>query len=122
MGRLIDADALIAKCGNWYVEEGTEEGFIGDLKHLLDSQPSASQWIPCSERLPEYEEEVLVTRHFLSDNQLKKNAITESLYVEVASRMDDEWTSYSDDYKIKSHLHKVIAWMPLPDPYGGKQE
>ena len=25
-GRLIDADALIAKYGNWYTEEGTEEG------------------------------------------------------------------------------------------------
>ena len=74
-------------------------------------------WIPVTERLPKYEQEVLVTRHFLSDNQLKKNAITESFYVEVARRMDDEWTSYSDEYKIKRHLHKVIAWMPLPEPY-----
>lgn len=39
--RLIDADALIEKCGNWYVEEGTESGFIGTLKNLLAIQPSA---------------------------------------------------------------------------------
>lgn len=38
--RLIDADALINKYGNWYVEEGAEEGFIGDLKHLIDLQPT----------------------------------------------------------------------------------
>ena len=38
--RAIDADALIAKCGNWYCEEGTEEGFIGDIKHLIDAQPT----------------------------------------------------------------------------------
>ena len=75
------------------------------------------RWIPVTEQLPEDEQEVLVTRHFLSDNQLKKNAITESFYVEVASRMDEEWRSYSDEYKIKRHLHKVIAWMPLPKPY-----
>ena len=41
MGKLIDADALIAKCGNWYTEEGTEAGFIGTLKQLLDEQPEA---------------------------------------------------------------------------------
>ena len=40
MSRMIDADALIAECGNWYVEEGTEEGFIGDLKNLIDLQPT----------------------------------------------------------------------------------
>lgn len=38
--RAIDADTLIAKCGNWYCEEGPEEGFIGDIKHLIDAQPT----------------------------------------------------------------------------------
>lgn len=38
--RPIDADALIEKCGDWYVEEGTEEGFIGTLKSLIDEQPT----------------------------------------------------------------------------------
>ena len=39
-GRLIDADALIAKCGDWYTEEGTEEGFIGTLEMLLKDAPT----------------------------------------------------------------------------------
>ncbi len=38
--RLIDADALIEKCGDWYVEEGTESGFIGTLKNLLATEPT----------------------------------------------------------------------------------
>lgn len=38
--RPIDADALIEKCGGWYVEEGTESGFIGTLKNLLAAQPT----------------------------------------------------------------------------------
>lgn len=38
--RLIDADALIAKYGDWYTEEGTEEGFIGTLKGLIDTIPT----------------------------------------------------------------------------------
>lgn len=39
-GRLIDADALIAKCGDWYTEEGKEEGFIGTLEMLLKDAPT----------------------------------------------------------------------------------
>jgi len=46
--RLIDADALIEKCGDWYVEEGTEEGFIGTLGQLLSGQPE-QRWIPVTE-------------------------------------------------------------------------
>ena len=38
--RPIDADALIEKCGGWYVEEGTESGFIGTLENLLATEPT----------------------------------------------------------------------------------
>ena len=41
--RLVDADALIRKYGNWYTEEGTEEGFIGSLKGLLDMMPTIEE-------------------------------------------------------------------------------
>lgn len=39
-GRLVDADALIAKYGDWYTEEGTEEGFIGTIEALLKDVPT----------------------------------------------------------------------------------
>ncbi len=39
-GRLVDADALIAKYGDWYTEEGTETGFIGTLEMLLKDAPT----------------------------------------------------------------------------------
>ena len=102
---------------------GTGNGCITRLKkEAADAieELSKPRWIPVTERLPEDEQEVLVARHFLSNNQLKKNAITESFYVEVSSRIGDDWTSYSDEYKIKRHLHKVIAWMPLPPPPKGE--
>ena len=40
--RLIDADTLIEKYGDWYTEEGTEEGYIGTVKGIVDSLPSAN--------------------------------------------------------------------------------
>lgn len=39
-GRLIDADALIAKYGDWYTEEGTDTGFIGTLEMLIKDAPT----------------------------------------------------------------------------------
>ena len=50
--RRIDADALTEKYGDWYVEEGSEEGFIGTIKQLIDAQPTikperkTGRWIP----------------------------------------------------------------------------
>ena len=38
--RRIDADALIDKYGDWYTEEGTEEGYIGTIKGIVDSMPT----------------------------------------------------------------------------------
>ena len=38
--RLIDADELIDKYGDWYTEEGTEEGYIGTIKGIVDSMPT----------------------------------------------------------------------------------
>ena len=51
MSRLIDADAMKAKYGEWYTEEGFAEGFIGTIGQLLDAQPTIEErktgkWIP----------------------------------------------------------------------------
>lgn len=54
-------------------------------------------WIPCSERLPEKNDEVLVT-----------GKVDNALYVDI-----DEWTG--SDFWINAF--SVIAWMPLPEPW-----
>ena len=52
MHDLISRQAAIDAYGDWYVEEGTAEGFIGTVKQLLESLPSAQperkkgKWIP----------------------------------------------------------------------------
>ena len=41
MNDLISRQAAIDAYGDWYVEEETEEGFIGTVKQLLEGFPSA---------------------------------------------------------------------------------
>lgn len=39
-GRLIDADEVTNKYGEWYTEEGSEEGFIGTIKDVINLVPT----------------------------------------------------------------------------------
>ena len=112
--RLIDADALTEKCGDWYVEEGTEEGFIGTLGQLLSVQPETNcseipnNWIPCNDRLPEDDTEVLV---YLFENN-------KSPYIAWLS--DGRW--YTEYFEVERE-DEPVAWMPLPEYYQeGEQE
>ena len=112
--RLFDADALIEKCGDWYVEEGTESGFIGTLENLLATQPTIQpepHWIPVTERLPNRDELVLVTYKTTSKIHLCK-------YLDDGS--ENSWWSYIDDCCAWNNV--ILAWMPLPEPFKGVME
>ena len=92
------------------------------LRELQERRELSEQrWIPCSERLPEEEIEVLVTRKFLGCKDVShgwNNHIPPSTYVEVAQYSCGEWEALSDEYKIARNRHtNPIAWMPLPEPY-----
>ena len=82
----------------------------------IEQLPSAQQWIPCSERLPEDNRQVLVyacSVHFALakyDEMRDANGIYKMQWVTY-----DAWKPL---YKIKD----VIAWMPLPESYRGANE
>lgn len=127
--RLIDADALIEKCGEWYVEEGPEYGFIGTIKQLIDTQPtiqSEQQWVPCSERLPE-EREWIGTKRF-------GTTISDEVYVTFEAPDGQRFTDHisfqngklsaSDAERMRVWYKgaKPVAWMPLPEPWKGEED
>ena len=63
-----------------------------------------SGWIPCSERLPDADENVLTC--------------SEYGFITVSSCNNaGEFRSYADEYCIKYPKPKVIAWQPLPEPF-----
>jgi len=76
--------------------EETAQMKAGDLKkviNVINNQPSAQQWIPCSERLPDQNGKYLVVGRQKAINILKFDG----------GRWYGKWG--------------VVAWMPLPSPY-----
>lgn len=70
--------------------------------------PSAQQWIPCSEKLPNIGESVLFS-------------VGHGLYVsEGCLRADGRWAQFRWDAIQQDYM--VDAWMPLPEPYKGESE
>ena len=92
---------------------------------LLKSLPSVQRWIPCSERLPEEDVEVLISYRYKEGDG-------------YTSYTDIDITTYGQMYfggnKVGNHKHwrqpfeyfasncEVVAWMPLPEPYGKRRE
>lgn len=103
MSRYIDADAL---------KEKINTAFLSEIGKLIDNAPTidaVSEWIPCSERLPSEYEEVLVC---------DKDGTMEVCDLETFGRgVGLKWT---DKNGYECWLD-VIAWMPLPKPYGERE-
>ena len=100
VGDLISRTAVIDELEERLRANGyTNVALVSELNRCIGyimRLPSAQQWIPCSERLPEKDGEYLTT--------------TEDGLCDVESYGDGEW--FYDD---------VVAWAPLPKPWKGEE-
>ena len=102
MDDLISRQALLES-----IERISVKGNVLDddwVYRFIQEFPYAQQWIPCSERLPAYGEDV-----FLSIGKY----CNVGYLVAANDETDGEWY-YSGWYHP---MYDVSAWMPLPDPY-----
>lgn len=91
------------------------------LEKKMSSSEKPSQWVPCSERLPE-EHEWIWTKKF-------GTTISDEVYVTFENEKGErfcqhmtfqngELSRYDKAYMEVWHKgSKPIAWMPLPEPY-----
>lgn len=149
MGRLIDEDDVYITLTDYYhhrtdiqhaalreaisrVPSAQPEDKCGecDAWNQYKNYPRRSQWIPCSERLPEEAYPVIVT--WKNDNPTSYYQYILSKHcVGVAHYKNGKWFWYSSttedvlmvygrcDFEEFDEAIKVLAWMPLPEPWRG---
>ena len=74
------------------------------------------EWLPCSERLPEEDKEVLI---FTKDKEINK------AYHTLKEWSDTQWEWFvfgTLGYSLTYSDNEVLAWQPLPKPYETERE
>lgn len=108
---MIDEKKLIKELRKYADELGTVRGEIelanGVLKAIpiVKNQPKVGEWIPCSKRLPEPYEQVLV--------------YTKGGHFCIATYFKEHKRWWFGSYW--ENLDFVIEWQPLPEPYEVKE-
>lgn len=106
---MIDEKKLIGELDAWWEtlspRTDARDSIICDVIESviekINNAEKVGEWIPCSERLPDVDIEVLVSC---------KDRTTKYLYIDTdyRSKKNGKWVYFGED---------VIAWMPLPKPY-----
>ena len=102
----------------------TQDAF-DELKQRASAQPER-KWIPCSERLPKKDGDYLVTfeKGYAEDYGFDLTGIVP---FEVDCEGFGIWRESFDQHTLGSlgsewEEIKVVAWMPLPEPYAERRE
>ena len=98
----------------------TEDRVVDHLKRL----PSAQQWIPCSERLPEKDGDYLAFAKWDIDEDFSVQIIPFDSCLEKFG----VWREYINPFSLGFEGSELIeaeevkAWMPLPERWEGEND
>ena len=108
---MIDEKKLIKELSKNSVFEKITNAEGKNVFEIIKTQPQVGCWIPVSERLPEQTQDEYYPISLVT---LDNGDVCLGVY-----RYDDkEWyTRMSEGETVYTKDHKVIAWMPLPEPY-----
>ncbi len=119
--RLIDADALMEDVRNTITEQSGSIDWINVIHrqptykgYLVGAENAHTDWIPCSERLPEAEEDVLL--QFDNGDMCVGSCFLDNYFKEIRWQANDDKDSAMDTNS------EPVAWQPLPAPYQPKGE
>ena len=132
--RPIDADKLCDDLmERWDIADKQKEELIRQVMAdivtpIVVSQPPVEperkkeKWIPCSERLPDEKDAGILKKLGIekrSEDVLATVEVKGERMTVTTCTYDGKWEW---DMKYAFPDYKVIAWMPLPEPYRGECE
>lgn len=110
---MIDEKKLIEELKEWADSVPPfESDIITDVIGFVEEQPKIGEWTPCSERLPE------VLDGIEDEDCPEFNVMIKGASVPTTLTYSSDGSWFDD----LGEVYEVIAWMPLPEPWKGKND
>ena len=125
-GSFVDAQEWVWSTNDPDIKPRAESAVATFMEAILrvKQMPSVPQWIPCSERLPEEDKEVLISYRYQDGEGDTSNS-----YIDITSYGDAyfggrkcSFKEWRQPFEYFHANYEVIAWMPLPDPWKGDND
>ena len=97
-----------------YIKDHPNVGLL--WKAWIESLPSAQQWIPVTERLPENYTDVLVWFEYYRYGDYNRLYQMHGIGTYIK-----EYDSWIINHETGWRKLRVFAWMPLPEPWEGEE-
>lgn len=111
---------------DYYGKTGTDHCEADAVRMAIKALEEQPHWIPCSEGLPEENDDYWVTAdpRYVPPNYKSTDIVSwyEGKWLMADYFVLDGEKRKMPTYKVMEVNIPIIAWMPLPKPYGGEND